>query len=236
MTKNILFPAILFSLLGVNISVYGQKGKEASSSQAKSEPRFLDISVDIPSSGTTQTNVSKSNPDVQFASKKTSQGTNNIYTDIETASGLQFKYSLLLDVEVEQIQNISLFKAIDNWVGTRYKFGGTTKDGIDCSAFMQVLFTAIYGIALPRTAKEQYNMTRKVAKTELKEGDLVFFNTTGGISHVGMYLQNNKFVHASSSGVMISDLDEDYYSRKFIGVGRIDDLQPASSTVFVSKP
>jgi lipoprotein Spr len=127
-------------------------------------------------------------------------------------------------MEVEQIQNLHLFKVIDEWLGTRYRLGGSNKDGIDCSAFMQVLFSALYGVNLPRTAKEQYHLSHRISRTELKEGDLVFFNTKRGVSHVGMYLQNNKFVHASSSGVTISDLYDEYWMRKFIGVGRIAGL------------
>jgi lipoprotein Spr len=111
---------------------------------------------------------------------------------------------------------------LDEWLGTRYRLGGTDKEGIDCSAFMQVLFTRLYGINLPRTAREQYTVSQKLSRAELKEGDLVFFNTIGGVSHVGMYLQNNKFVHASSGGVTISDLYEDYWLKKLIGVGRVD--------------
>ena len=66
-------------------------------------------------------------------------------------------------------------------------------------------------------------MTRPVSRSEAREGDLVFFNTTGGISHVGFYLQNNKFVHASSSdGVTVSDLDEGYWSRRVVGFGRYE--------------
>nr|MBA2745951.1 C40 family peptidase [Flavisolibacter sp.] len=103
--------------------------------------------------------------------------------------------------------------------------------GIDCSALMQVLFTSFYGFAIPRTAREQYGQCSKIKKEDLLEGDLIFFNTTGGISHVGMYLQNNKFVHASSSGgVTISDLDEEYWSRRFLNAGRIDTASIASSS------
>jgi lipoprotein Spr len=98
---------------------------------------------------------------------------------------------------------------------------------------MQVLFSSVYGISIPRTAREQFQFSNKISKEDLKEGDLVFFNTTGGVSHVGLYIQNNKFVHASTSGgVTISDLDEDYWSRKMIGVRRIEE----SATVSSSKP
>ena len=120
------------------------------------------------------------------------------------------------------MQNASLYTGIDEWLGTRYRLGGTTKDGIDCSAFVQILYITQFGINIPRTAREQYDATNRISRTELKEGDLVFFNTQGGVSHVGLYLQNNKFVHASSSGVTISDLFEPYWERRFIGVGRYE--------------
>ena len=77
--------------------------------------------------------------------------------------------------------------------------GGTTKKGIDCSALTSSLLLAVYGFDIPRTARQQYDATEHIDKDELKEGDLVFFNTHGGVSHVGVYLENDYFVHASSS-------------------------------------
>jgi lipoprotein Spr len=116
-----------------------------------------------------------------------------------------------------------MFEFIDSWYGTPYKLGGTSKAGIDCSAFTQFLFSAVYCISLPRTTKEQYSLTSRISRTELKEGDLIFFNTRGGVSHVGVYLQNNKFVHSSTSGgVMISDIFEEYWVKRFVGVGRLN--------------
>jgi lipoprotein Spr len=140
----------------------------------------------------------------------------------ESLTSIQFKYGIMMDVAVEQLTNVKLLETIDEWYGARYRYGGTTKSGIDCSAFAGTLMTAVFGSSLPRTAREQYAATQRIKKDELQEGDLVFFNTSGGISHVGVYLNNNKFVHAStSSGVMISDLNEQYYSRKYVGAGRI---------------
>ena len=149
--------------------------------------------------------------------------------EIEKASGLQIKYALLLNTEVEQIQNMPLYQNIDDWYGTRYKLGGTTKDGIDCSAFVQSIFLSAFAVTLPRMAKDQYKVTRHISRTELREGDLLFFNTRGGVSHVGIYLQNNKFVHASVSGVMISDMFEPYYVKHFIAAGRVTTLNNNSS-------
>jgi lipoprotein Spr len=128
-------------------------------------------------------------------------------------------------MEVEEVRNLSMFKVIDEWFGTKYRLGGTTKSGIDCSALMQTFYTSIFNITIPRTAREQYIFSRKISRTEIREGDLVFFNTIGGVSHVGMYLQNNKFVHASKNGVTISDLYEDYWLKHFVGAGRIENLQ-----------
>jgi hypothetical protein len=110
---------------------------------------------------------------------------------IETLSPLQFKYAMMMDVDVESLSNLSLLGFIDDWFGTRYRYGGTTKRGIDCSAFTGALLLAVYGFKMPRTAKEQYDATTHITRENLHEGDLVFFNTRGGVSHVGLYLDND---------------------------------------------
>ncbi|MER3498876.1 MAG: hypothetical protein C4308_09730 [Chitinophagaceae bacterium] len=143
-------------------------------------------------------------------------------SEIEKASSLQFKYAALLNTNVEDIQNLPLFQKIDEWWGTKFRYGGTTKKGIDCSGFVQTVFASVYGISLPRNARDQYKIVDRISTSELKEGDLLFFNTTGGVSHVAIYLQNNKFVHVSvSKGVMISDMTEPYYVKRFISAGRL---------------
>jgi len=142
---------------------------------------------------------------------------------IENLSNLQFKYAMMMNVDVESLKNISLLGFIDHWFGTRYRLGGTTKRGIDCSALTGALLLAVYGFNLPRTARQQYDATDHVGKDELQEGDLVFFNTHGGVSHVGVYLENDYFLHASTHGVTISSLDDRYYSKRFICGGRVED-------------
>jgi cell wall-associated NlpC family hydrolase len=143
-------------------------------------------------------------------------------SSLELFSISQFKNAIRLDVPVEILQNKSLYELIDNWWGTPYRLGGTTQKGVDCSAFVQTLMMGVFAMQLPRTAREQREAASWIPMDDLKEGDLIFFNTRGGVSHVGVYLHNNKFVHASTSGgVMISDLNETYWSRKLLGAGRV---------------
>lgn len=142
--------------------------------------------------------------------------------NIEHSFHLQFKYAQLLNCNVEAITNASLYNFIEDWWETPYRYGGTTKSGIDCSAFAGTVFTTVFKKDLPRTARDQYAACEKIERNSLQEGDLVFFNTRGGVSHVGVYLAEGYFVHASTSyGVTISNLDDDYYSARFLGGGRM---------------
>ena len=122
------------------------------------------------------------------------------------------------------LSNSNLASFIAEWYGTRYTYGGTSKRGIDCSAFVQKLYENVFGIALVRTAIQQAQASCKLCTDDdLREGDLVFFKTQGSrISHVGVYLWNKFFVHsASSRGVMISSLDDKYWKPRYAGAGRV---------------
>lgn len=138
---------------------------------------------------------------------------------------LSFKYAILLDVPVEEVSNQRMYDFIESWYGIPYRYGGSTRDGIDCSAFAQTFMSSNYNVSVPRTSASQYTDSRRVGKTELQEGDLVFFHTSGRrktVSHVGIYLRNNKFVHASTSlGVIINDLRDSYYAARYVGAGRV---------------
>jgi cell wall-associated NlpC family hydrolase len=149
----------------------------------------------------------------------------------EQCSPIQFKYAQLLDREVETLTNTYLFNFIDEWWAVRYRYGGTTMRGVDCSSYTGQLLYTVYAVSMPRTAREQYKATSRVRKDELQEGDLVFFNTRGGVSHVGVYLSDGYFTHSScSKGVTINNLDEAYYSRKFISGGRVVEQQKYEPT------
>lgn len=152
------------------------------------------------------------------------KGTTSPTPPVENSSMLQFRYAMMLDVPVEEITNFSLYHFIDEWYGTRYRFGGTSKSGVDCSSFTQKLYAATFGLEIPRTAVTQYSSCKRISREELREGDLLFFHTTRkGISHVGVYLGNDRFVHASSSrGVVISNLTESYYVNAYRGCGRFE--------------
>lgn len=143
---------------------------------------------------------------------------------VEFSEMLQFKYAILLNVPVEEVTNKYQIEFIESWYGVPYRLGGNDRKGVDCSAFSQSFIAALYGLNISRTSREQYANCKRIKKDELQEGDLVFFYTQKRkvISHVGVYLRNNKFVHASaSSGVTISDLGDPYFEKRFIGAGRV---------------
>jgi len=145
-------------------------------------------------------------------------------TDVEKANWLQLKYSIQMDIVVEEMNNIPLLQKIDEWWGTPYLYGGSSKRGVDCSYFTLDVMNAIYNTNLKRTAAEQYTQSEKIDWTDLKEGDLIFFKTDASrsITHVGIYMTNNKFVHASTSqGVTISDLSEPYWQKRLYSLGRV---------------
>ncbi len=135
---------------------------------------------------------------------------------------IEEKYSLLFGVDKSQIQNKKLYSFIESWNGTTYEYGGKSKNGVDCSGITSILLKEVYGKELSGSSFNLFKQCQPVSKQELREGDLVFFKIESKeVSHVGVYLQNNRFYHATTKGgVMINNLDEEYYRKYFVGGGK----------------
>ncbi|QEZ88405.1 NlpC/P60 family protein [Aliarcobacter cibarius] len=117
--------------------------------------------------------------------------------------------------------NNNLFDFYNNWEGVRYKMGGTSKNGIDCSGFVQKALKEKFNLTLPRSTGEQARIGKPIKKSELQMGDLVFFKT-GRTNHVGIYIEDGKFMHASTKiGVTISELESDYFAKNYWKAQRV---------------
>ena len=185
----------------------------------KTDTKFLnDVSI-TPGGGNTQ--GYNYNTTTETGSKKSVYNNASSF-NLEKADWLQIKYAIMTDMPVEQLNNLTLLKQMDHWMGTRYCLGGDDEDCIDCSAFTQTLLHSVYGVDVPRTAKEQFTFATHIEDADLREGDLVFFKTGRSITHVGLYVGNYKFIHsATSSGVAITDLNDAYWGKKYAGAGRV---------------
>ena len=133
------------------------------------------------------------------------------------------KYSAMMGVDINSIQNGRLYAFIDQWMGTPYRFGGLDHDGIDCSGLSFLLQQQVYGINIPRTTGQQVQIIKRKYEEELQEGDLLFFDYDGKkFSHAGVYLQNGYYVHASSTkGVTITKLRDPYTYKYFSRCGAV---------------
>lgn len=122
----------------------------------------------------------------------------------------------------EQLTKNSLLDVYQVWKGAPYRFGGTSRSGVDCSAFVQTTYQQALGLSLPRTTKAQVGLGKEIGYSEANVGDLVFFKTSPKVRHVGVYLGNKQFMHASTSkGVIISRLDNPYWASKYWHFRRI---------------
>ena len=132
-------------------------------------------------------------------------------------------FSQIMGVAISATSDLKLYQFVYDWIGTPYRLGGDDKRGVDCSGFAYQLYDKVFHTVIGNNSKNIFNMVNPIDKEELKEGDLVFFKINSrSISHIGVYLGDNKFAHASSSrGVMISNLNENYWKRYYYKSGRL---------------
>lgn len=193
---------------------YGKQTTEEEESE-KSSVRFtseddsmiVDLNLDLMD----PSELPADDPEIQISSLLTTESTN------ENIDVPGFDYTTIRE---------KMLMEVIKYLGTPYKYGGNTKDGIDCSAFTQTIYKDVFNINLERSARMQYTQGSVLSKDDtLKVGDLVFFNTRQRVKpgHVGIYIGDNLFAHASTKkGVTITSLDYDYYSRVYMGARRFE--------------
>ncbi len=165
----------------------------------------------------------KQGKQVNVTKKKVVGGATWLYG---TASGkkgwMNAKY--LSSKKVTQVSNSSNFSSAISYgarfLGIPYVWGGTTPSGFDCSGFTSYVYRNALGKSIPRTSGAQYTASKKISKSQLQVGDLVFFNTSGGgVSHVSIYAGNNKLLHAAGKQVKYSNLYDGYWNKRIVGYG-----------------
>lgn len=141
------------------------------------------------------------------------------------------QYSEKLGIELKKDFDLALVKEVIDWLGTPYVHGAEDKSGTDCSGFVQQVYKTVYGITTARSASGIYDESIKVKKEKLQMGELVFFKiNTEKVGHVGIFLQETYFIHASSSkGVMVSSLDLEYWTKYFVSGGKIKGVETTSN-------
>lgn len=129
----------------------------------------------------------------------------------------------LYDEILSNLESKKLAFVLNSWIGTPYRYGGDTKDGADCSGFVKAVYSEAFNQDLNRSSLAMLNSITSINKEDLIESDLVFFNIPGPTGyHVGIYLRDQYFIHASSSrGIMISSLNEAYFSKYYLSAGRL---------------
>lgn len=162
-----------------------------------------------------------------FSSCRTTYNKSAALYDPKEVAQLSDKLGIILsNINKDDDDNMPLYAEAALWLGVPYRYGGLTRGGVDCSGFTYILYDKVYRLKIPRSTKELSEVKmKKISHHKLKAGDLVFFATTTNkkkISHVGVYLKDGYFVHASTQrGVVVNHLDENYYKKNWRKGGRI---------------
>jgi cell wall-associated NlpC family hydrolase len=212
----IFFPIIILQLVSACSSSNSERyGKRTEDESKRSPVRFtsaddsmiVDLNLDLKD----PSNLPSEEPDIDI-SKVLETDTKNEHFDVPGFDYTTIREQMLME--------------IIKYLGTPYKYGGSTKAGMDCSAFTQMLYKDVFNIDLQRSARLQFTQGKEISdKDDLQFGDLVFFNTRRRVKpgHVGVYIGENLFAHASSAkGVTVSSINYDYYSRTYMGARRLD--------------
>ena len=127
-------------------------------------------------------------------------------------------------ITVTKDDDKELYEELEGWLGVPYKYAGHDKSGTDCSGLVMEVYLKVYEKKLHRNSAKMQEECEEIAKEELTEGDLVFFATglTSKINHLGLYLKDDKFVHAGSKGLVVSELGSEYYTKHFVSAGRVE--------------
>ena len=146
-------------------------------------------------------------------SRQSNSGSSNTQQTNTNALGLAYSPN----------DNAALYEIVNDWLGVPYLYGGNDRNGIDCSAFVGIVYRQIYGINLHRTSNDMLRDVELIGRSEIREGDILFFtNSKGKISHVGVYLKDDLFAHSSTSnGVSVSNLNDSYWQNHFYKGGRV---------------
>lgn len=209
-----LFSLLIISACSASNTVrFGKKSADEESKKStvrftsEDDSMIVDLNLDLKDPD----NLPSEEPDIDVSSLLAANQ-NNANIDVPG-----FDYTTLRE---------KMLMEVIKYLGTPYKYGGNTKAGMDCSAFTQILYRDVFNVSLERSARLQYNQGKVLSSDdELKFGDLVFFNTRKRVKpgHVGIYIGDNLFAHASTKkGVTITALDYDYYRRTYMGARRFE--------------
>jgi len=214
---------VLMIFIGCSASSTSQRYKEHKNDNGgRYSPRYAVIDSSVSASNISGVGGDDPDSTVEFDDPPPSES--NFLAKSRMVENIDKLKSLNVALSPREKVLLEVIKYLD----TPYKYGGNTGKGIDCSAFTMQVYKNSLDIQLPRSTREQYQLGDRISKDGLKFGDLVFFNTRrrSNPGHVGIYIGENQFVHASRKlGVTVSSLDEAYYKKRYISARRVDEIE-----------